>query len=93
VAAYLRRHQRVYRFGSEDRFSQFAEISFDFSVHELFVAGAPARPVRGAGEPAVGAAPVHSRITASRLVIGAVVVSLLQRLKLLRKRLLSFAPR
>ncbi|MDD4857277.1 MAG: amino acid adenylation domain-containing protein [Candidatus Krumholzibacteria bacterium] len=38
VAAYLRGIRTFYQFTPEDRFSQFSEISFDFSVHEMFVA-------------------------------------------------------
>jgi amino acid adenylation domain-containing protein len=38
VEAYLRGIRSFYQFTPEDRFSQFSEISFDFSVHEMFVA-------------------------------------------------------
>ncbi|HEY2746247.1 MAG TPA: AMP-binding protein, partial [Polyangia bacterium] len=38
VAAYLGGINGLYRFAPDDRFSQFAEISFDFSVHEMLVA-------------------------------------------------------
>lgn len=37
VAAYLRGIRSFYQFMPEDRVSQFSEISFDFSVHEVFV--------------------------------------------------------
>ncbi|HEY1587276.1 MAG TPA: amino acid adenylation domain-containing protein, partial [Polyangia bacterium] len=85
VAAYLRGINGLYRFTPGDRVSQFAEISFDFSVHEMLVAW-------GAGA-SLWVVPENQRLAPHQFIReNAItvwssvpsVVSMLQRLKLLR---------
>ena len=88
VAAYLRGINGLYRFTPEDRISQFAEISFDFSVHEMFVAwgaGASLWVVPENQRLAPHQFIQHNAITVWSSVPS--VVSMLQRLKLLRPQL------
>jgi amino acid adenylation domain-containing protein len=85
VAAYLRGINSLYRFTPDDRLSQFAEISFDFSVHEMFVAwgaGASLWIVPENQRLAPHQFIQHNAITVWSSVPS--VVSMLQRLKLLR---------
>ncbi len=85
VAAYLQHVSRTYAFSSEDRFTQFFALSFDLSVHDLFVCW-------GAGAclcvpPADGALQAMSFANEQAITVWFSVpsqVALLQRMRLLR---------
>ena len=86
VAAYLRGINSFYEFKPEDRFSQFSEISFDFSVHELFVswgAGASLWVVPESQRTAPWQFIKENEITVWSSVPS--VVSVLQQLRILRE--------